>query len=411
MISRRQARRSSIAVVGQAFCGTGFARVLQGLLPWLAKKFDVHHVGLDPRVPDPGTDLAWTLHPNPEPMDRFGVQTLADLVRQISPRAVLIMNSPWGMHHYLRALQPYRPAVAVVAYCPVDNLILYPESLASLRDLDHLVLYSQFAERAIRLCFAELRSKVPHFREPKISVIPHGTSTDLFRPVPDGHLDTDDCKRRATVRRHLIANRDLGDDAFIVLNPNRNQLRKRIDITLSGFALFARSKPENVKLWLHMGTREPGWDIIGLADQLGIRERILLTSASKDHPVVTEERLNLIYNCCDVGLNTSCAEGWGLASFEHAATGAAQIVPRHSACEELWHESAVMLEVSEIGRMEPSIQASLVSPQEVAKTLEKLYVDRAYRNEMSTKAFQNATRPEYCWQNIAEKWVQLLDQF
>ena len=47
MIGRHHTDRSSLVVVGHGFCGTGFSRVLQGLLPLLAKKYDVHHVGLN----------------------------------------------------------------------------------------------------------------------------------------------------------------------------------------------------------------------------------------------------------------------------------------------------------------------------------------------------------------------------
>jgi glycosyltransferase involved in cell wall biosynthesis len=282
--------------------------------------------------------------------------------------------------------------------------------VAWIQDVTHLVLYTDFAERSIRSCIDRLRAKFPSFKEPDITVIPHGTSTDLFQPVWGNHDHPDAPRKRGSVRRLVLPDCDLGDDAFIVLNANRNQPRKRIDITLSGFALFARDKPQNVRLWLHMGTKESGWDIPGLSYRLGIQERILMTTTSKDHPVVADERLNLIYNGCDVGINTSCGEGWGLASFEHAATGAAQVLPRHSSCEGLWTGSAVMLEPSETGRMGLNLQASVVSPEVVAEALERLYVDRNYLSEMSRAAFHNATRPEYRWQNIAEQWVQVLER-
>jgi D-inositol-3-phosphate glycosyltransferase len=50
-----------------------------------------------------------------------------------------------------------------------------------------------------------------------------------------------------------------------VLNANRNQPRKRIDITLRGFALFAVDKPETVQLYLHMGSEDMGWNALQLA--------------------------------------------------------------------------------------------------------------------------------------------------
>jgi D-inositol-3-phosphate glycosyltransferase len=335
---------------------------------------------------------------------------LIELIEQLRPRAVLLLNDLWTINRYLTALERYRSEVAVIAYCPVDNYISNAASLAGIQNLTHLVLYTHFAEGVIRSCIDELRAKLPFFKTPDITVVPHGTSIDLFNPVQNDHINLDARQRRRSVRRLLLEESDLGDSAFIVLNANRNQPRKRIDISLKGFALFARDKPKNVRLWLHMGTKDFGWDIPRLSHRLGIEDRILMTTTSKDHPFVAEERLNLIYNSCDVGLNTSCGEGWGLASFEHAATGAAQVVPRHSSCEELWTGSAVMVEPSQTSRMGLNLQASIVSPEAVAEALEKLYADREYLDEMSRAAFHNATRPDYRWQNIAETWVHLLDR-
>ena len=76
----------------------------------------------------------------------------------------------------------------------------------------------------------------------------------------------------------------------------------------------------------------------------GIEDRLILTAVEPYLPAVGDEVLNWIFNACDVGINTSVGEGWGLVNLEHAATGAAQVVPRHSACEELWTGSALLLE-------------------------------------------------------------------
>ena len=52
-------------------------------------------------------------------------------------------------------------------------------------------------------------------------------------------------------------------DIFIVFNGNRNQFRKRIDITIAAFAKFAKDKPDT-QLYLHMGKKDQGWDIMNL---------------------------------------------------------------------------------------------------------------------------------------------------
>ena len=139
---------------------------------------------------------------------------------------------------------------------------------------------------------------------------------------------------------------DLADpeNSFIVLNASRPDKRKRVDLTIAGFARFAAGKPANVRLCLHhaiMGGPEQA-QIGALIEQLGLKERVHLNPLAGG--VIDDDALNLLYNACDVGINTSMGEGWGLVSFEHGAAGAAQIVPDHSACAELWRGRGEMIE-------------------------------------------------------------------
>jgi D-inositol-3-phosphate glycosyltransferase len=192
------------------------------------------------------------------------------------------------------------------------------------------------------------------------------------------------------------------------LNANRNQPRKRIDVTMKGFALFAAGKPNYVRLYLHMGLQDVGWNIVTLAERYGIIDRLILTSRSMAPPAVPDAQLNLIYNACEVGLNTSSSEGWGLVSFEHGATRAAQILPRHAALEELWNGQAEILEptlcVTEPGSLTDS---HLITPDEVAMKLDRLYRDPAYLDSLAALALVNARRPEYRWENIATRWGEV----
>ena len=63
---------------------------------------------------------------------------------------------------------------------------------------------------------------------------------------------------RRLAKKALLPDTPDFQDSFIVFNGNRNQPRKRIDITMKGFARFANGKPNNVKLYLHMGVEDAG---------------------------------------------------------------------------------------------------------------------------------------------------------
>ena len=69
-----------------------------------------------------------------------------------------------------------------------------------------------------------------------------------------------------------------------------------------------------------------GWNLVTLAKRYDIEGRLIISNMSKEVPADSVERLNLIYNACEVGINTSTGEGWGLVSFEHAQ------LARHKSC-------------------------------------------------------------------------------
>jgi glycosyltransferase involved in cell wall biosynthesis len=196
---------------------------------------------------------------------------------------------------------------------------------------------------------------------------------------------------RAAARERLLGPGH--EEDFIVLNANRNLGRKRIDLTLHGFARFARDRPRT-RLYLHMGARDGGVDVEALAGELGIAERVIRTPTAERRPRVDDEHLNLIYNACDVGLNTCAAEGWGLVSFEHAATGAPQVVPDHSACGELWHDHGLLVEAGAGG---------VVAPEDVAAALGRLHDDAALRDDLSARALAHARDPRFAWPAVARR--------
>jgi D-inositol-3-phosphate glycosyltransferase len=71
-------------------------------------------------------------------------------------------------------------------------------------------------------------------------------------------------------------------DGFFVLNANRNNTRKRIDLTIEAFAAFARGKPETVRLYLHM-RREECCNIPEMARRFEIEPRVLMTRDSAEN--------------------------------------------------------------------------------------------------------------------------------
>ncbi len=313
----------------------------------------------------------WTLHPtNLEGGDVFAAFQAARVVEELDARLVLLVNDLWMLHAYMRTLPGVRDRARVVAYVPLDGRIVDSRFLPPLAGIDRLVTFTRFAQ-------AELEG----FFGAPVDVIPHGVDTETFRPLAGG-----------------------GRDGFVVLNANRPLERKRIDLTIEGFALFARGKPADVRLRLHHAL--DGDDHAALVERLGIADRVDVTASA-----LSDAELNVLYNSCHVGVNTALGEGWGLVSFEHAATGAAQVVPDSSACAELWAGAAEVVPAEDTGVPGFSpLAMRTVSAEGVAEALERLYSDPEHLRAMSAAACENATQPRYRWDAIGEQWRELLEE-
>lgn len=396
--------RADILLVGEAVAPTGYSRVLRGIFEPMAERWRIRH--LAPRYEGGSHNYPWPLDEARTEADLYGFARLPELIRTVRPRLVFVLSDLSYQSRYMKVLRDARGDCdfRIVAYSPVEAGPVAPETVEALEGIDLHVLYTEFGRREVASAQEILGRRRPDFVRPRLEVIPHGVDTRTFQPC-----SPDEGSRRVLARRQILRGFPELEDAFIVLNANRNQPRKQIDATLKGFALFARDKPENVKLYLHMAVEERGWNLMILGQRLGLDDRLILATDGNRHPELSSGQLNLLYNACDVGLNTSSAEGWGLVSFEHGATRAAQIVPRHTSQVELWEGAAECLQPA-LTTVNPGslTDVFLVSPESVAAALERLYADPGYRQQMACKAFENANRPEYRWEEISRRWESLL---
>lgn len=383
--------KPKLLAIGQGLAPTGFARVLDSLLIHLVDRWEVHHFALHYRGPH--RDEPWTVHPNDRRGDVYGLTQLGPLLESVRPDVVLILEDPASLPLHLEIVARHGHGAGTAVYCPMDFDI--PPGMAA--DIavgaDRVVAYTEAGRRSL------VEAGLPGSR---VDVLPHGIDPCRFRPLgAEGQPDR-------VLARRLLFGSEVGAEDFLVLNANRNQPRKRIDLTLEGFARFAADKPPSVRLCLHMGMRDQGIDVLALAGGLGILDRLVLTTREPGRPAVPDDRLNLIYNACDVGLNTALAEGWGLVAFEHAATGAAQVVPGHGACRELWEGSALLLDA--LASRDPRGGAGERTPtaEGVAAALETLYRDPGLRHRLAAAARANATRPDLTWSAVALRWHRLL---
>ena len=240
------------------------------------------------------------------------------------------------------------------------------------------------------------------FRSQKpVAVIPHGVTPGQFYP-----MDKQEARKRLGI----------DPDKFVVFNGNRNQFRKRIDITIQAFAKFCKDKPD-AQLYLHMGMKDQGWDILPVFGREMAKQgvdpngRIILTTGSPSPPSVSVEELNAIYNACDVGINTCKGEGFGLVNFEHAACRVAQVVPNHTSCKELFEGYGRLIRTEHIDvDINYARELPCPSPDHLAEILTDLYENREKLDATAELCYQRATDPMFAWDTVASQFGGIFEE-
>jgi glycosyltransferase involved in cell wall biosynthesis len=397
-----------LIAIGFNTFGTGLTRVMHSILRRLASRHEIHYLGIGYSgeiVSEPGL----TFHPtNLNGGDVFAAFQAARLIEEIQPDLVFILHDIWMFEYYLRILGPFRDRVKIAAYIPLDGKIVRPSDAAPLRAADRIVVYTEFARAQFQQAFERLDVANGERAVPAIDVIPHGVNLDCFFPFAELLECGFDSRGRAEAKKKVFPDLPQPEESFVVLNASRPDPRKRVDLTIEGFAIFAANKPANVRLCLHHAIfrERERTQIQSAIQRCGIEDRVFVNPLGER--VLEDRDLNLLYNACDVGINTSMGEGWGLVSMEHGAAGGAQIVPDHSACSDLWNGRGELIPPARSYVPEFSVlEMGEVSAQGVAQALENLYRDPERRRELSKAAWRAGQNTAYSWDAIAGEFESL----
>ena len=226
---------------GDACCNTGFARVTHSVLEHLAKEHEVHVLAIN-YSGDPH-DYPFKAYPaaNVHCGDRFGIPRLPELLNKIKPDVFICLQDIWVCNQVWERCQFLKDELKFkfICYFPIDSEMYYSDMLRNIPKWDMAITFT--INSAHRILKHGIKAE-------RLGVLPHGVDTSKFTP-----MDRDEARDAL----------GLPKDKFIVLNANRNQPRKRIDLTIQTFAKFAADKPDTM-LYLHMGAKDMGWDVVPL---------------------------------------------------------------------------------------------------------------------------------------------------
>jgi glycosyltransferase involved in cell wall biosynthesis len=359
----------------------------------LRRTWDVSVLGINYRG-DP--------HPYPYPIypalvpgaDLFGVRRAPEIIRKIKADLVVIQNDPWNIPAYVESigqLEGSRPKL--VGALAVDGKNC--RGRAFLNGLDYAIFWTRFAQ----LEAIQGGMTIPS------GVAPLGVDLNIYRPHP---------REQA---REWLGLPERCREAFVVGNVNRNQPRKRLDLTIAYFAEWVRSyRVTDAYLYLHVApTGDFGIDCNQLAVYHGLgnpeNPRLILCEPEV-YRGASEEQLAWTYSAFDTQISTTQGEGWGLTTMEGMACGVPQIVPRWSALEEWTRPAAILIPCTStaITLKRINVIGGIADRQETIRALDALYRNPELRAAHTALGLELVRQDCYRWENIGQRFAEEIER-
>lgn len=379
--------------VGDACVSTGFARATHNTLDVLRHSWEVTVLGIS-YLGDPHP-YHYNIYPAWIGGDAMGSKRLAGLVKLHDIDCIVLQNDVWNIPPYIAALREAGLGhIPVVAALAIDGKNCQSENL---NGISLAIFWTKFAEREARL---------GGYTGPS-AVVPLGIDLEMYKP-----LGRSKARSIFNVKPNKVVPVVPTEDSYIVLNVNRNQHRKRLDLTCLYFCDWVEQYDvKDVFLMLHAApTGEEEYDVEQLMTYRGHRDKLLFFKPNIGHGV-PEKFMSYTYGCADVMLSTTQGEGFGLTTFEGMACGVPQIVPDWSGLGELVKGVAWTVPCTSVALTQNRINVIGGVPDRDATVdaLQQLYHIPMLRENLRSKGLTLVHEPRFRWENIGRAFGEALE--
>lgn len=409
-----------IVIVGDAVAQTGFSRCTHAVADALhSAGHDILVIGIN--YYGSGHTYSYRIIPAHDPTDHghdgWGIGRLPSVLLREVPDVVVINQDPWNIKAYFTHLSAafrelmqtgkltkaeFRKLLNIrfVGWLAVDaeNQI----TAAELNErLDHVVVWTDFAKKELETRGWEGLS----------TVIPLGVDTSVFYPRPNA---------RASVFPMFK------ETDFVVGVVGRNQVRKRIDLSIRYFAKWLETlspeEQENCYLYLHVApTGENAVNIRALVSYYGLKGRVMAFEPGPGQGVSDEEMAD-VYSSLDVLLTTTQGEGFGLPVLEAMACGVPCIVPDWSGLGCWTKDAAIKVPCTSVAMNAPQNQSphtigGIPDEEFAVRALREIYGAALFRREYPKSQLFGATvrrrgsrlAESLSWPAVHSAWVDLIN--
>lgn len=370
--------------IGDDACGSGFSRATSKVLEHMAPRWQRAVLGVNYRG-DPH-DRPYPLYPAWVPGgDILGVARVREIMNREQPDLVVMQTNPWNVPLYLKHIS----GVPVVGIIAVEGMNCKGTDL---NGLTRAIFWNKFSQdEAIKGGMT-----VPS------GVVPLGVDTSVYKP------------RDLADVRATFAFSEEARAGFIVANVNRNQYRKRIDLSIQYFAEWVKSYDvRDAFLLLHVPAgSKVSCDCENLAVYYGIASQIILSIPKDTFMGIPENALVRVMQAADIGLTTTLGEGHGLTTMEMMACGKPVIAGDFAALGEWAKDAAYLVPCDREGVM-PDVRNMIgrePSRDAVVRALDMLYRSPHDRTMWGKAALERVSEPRFRWENIAARFAEEIER-
>jgi glycosyltransferase involved in cell wall biosynthesis len=257
-----------------------------------------------------------------DPQDPYGTQMFINAVQKKDYDLIWIINDSFIAAKPVETLRKLfqqkggKKRPKIIYYYPVD-IRLKPEHLAMIEYADQPIAYAKYG-------FDETIKLLPHLKD-RLRIIHHGCNTSNFFPYSKEII--------VKLKKQLF---NLEESDYLIINVNRNTMRKQLWRVLEAFKKFRETVP-NSYLYLHTNPNEKRINLLEIMEQMGLKLNKDVFFPPNYSPTngYPDEVLNQLYNCADMFLTCANGEGWGLATTEAMAAGIPIVAPEDSVNPEI----------------------------------------------------------------------------
>jgi len=390
---------------------TGYSKVSYGLIrqlakvPWLSvthyafQKFPNQQFSEGYRPYPSNVDVLDAVAMEDPPEQGFGFKKLPEVITKVKPDVIMIYNDMSIVGKFIMEIDKSNIPRNFKTWVYCDQV--YTTQLQG-----YLDMLNMKAERIFAFTSGWRQVLRDQGVTRPIDIILHGFESEVYKILP-----------RVEIRRTM----KIPEDAFVFLNMNRNQPRKRYDILIMAFAELVvkhPNKPIHLMCICDKGEKG-GWWIFELfqrelklrganVEQFGTR----LMVSSQDM-VFKDEDINVFYNVADAGVNSADGEGWGLCNFEQMGVGVPQVVPNIGGLKEFCKSNNSVLVDAKQRYYLPMVyspvggEAWAMDPHDLCLGMEQ-YLDSKKRLAHGEEA--RRTVLGYTWERAAEPLIRRLKQ-